>query len=411
MSEAAGVGEGRYPGLSGGRMAASLVICALAMLADGYDLAAMPIAVPYISEQWGMAPALFGPSIAAVLVGLGTGALLLGPYGDKFGRRPMIFFGLLTLGLATLGTASSTVLSHFLAWRLLTGLALGACLPNVTALVAELVPSRVRAGAMTAVSCAVPVGGVIAGFVAAPLVSLGDWHMIFLAPGILTLLLAAAAWLCLPPPRAASPSQTGEPARRMPLLAPLTRPFWRASAVFIGLYTVNAFILYILSSWLPTLLPRIGFTLGEAAQLTAAVQAGGLAGGLIISFFLDRGFTVVSLICAYLLVIVALITAGFIPAHWWGWAVLLFIVGLGTSGTHLALMAVGTSFYPANMLSTAIGLAVAVARLGAIAGPLLGGVLVARQISPGAFLLVVTLPVALCAAGVLLVPTVKRRLV
>ena len=392
------------------RKIASLAVCAGVMLTDGYDLAAMPLAVPYVAAEWRLAPAIFGPAIAAVLVGLGTGALLLGPFGDRFGRRPMIAGGLAILGLATMATAASADLTHFLIWRFFTGLALGICLPNTTALVAELVSPRVRAGAMTAISCAVPVGGVLAGFLAASLVRQGGWPAIFLVPGVVTLLLAVAALICLPP-RPAARGEDYAPVPRLPLMAPLARPYWRASAVFIGLYTCNALILYMLSSWLPTLLPHIGFSLADAARLTALVQAGGLVGGLGIAALLDRGLTVQGLLGAYLLVIVMLIGAGFVDGIWWAWAMMLFIIGFGTSGTHLALMAVGTSFYPANMLSTAIGLAVAVARLGAIAGPLLGGMLVARQATLGTFLLVVALPVALCAVGVLFVPTVKRRLI
>lgn len=386
------------------RLSVILLLCAAVMLTDGYDLAAMPLAVPYVSRDWGMAPALFGPAIAAVLVGLGAGALLLAPFGDRLGRRPMIAGGLLMLGLATLGTASAGSLWHFLIWRLLTGLALGICLPNVTALVAETVPPSVRAGAMTAVSCAVPIGGVIAGFLGGPLATTGGWHALFVAPGLLTLLLSAAALAWLPRTRPPAPGQRA----RLPLLAPLARPYWRASAIFIGLYTCNALILYMLSSWLPTLLPRTGFSIADAARLTALTQAGGLAGGLAISLLLDRGLQVASLLGAYLLAIAALVCAGFVDAQWWLWAALLFIVGIGTSGTHLALMAVGTSFYPSSMLSTAIGLAVAVARLGAIAGPLLGAMLIERQVAPDLFLRIVALPLALCVLGVLLIPTVRR---
>jgi AAHS family 4-hydroxybenzoate transporter-like MFS transporter len=91
-----------------------------------------------------------------------------------------------------------------------------------------------------------------------------------------------------------------------------------------------------------------------------------------------------------------------------GWGALLLVVGGGIAGAHLALMAVGTGFFPPSMLSGAIGLAVAIARVGAIAGPLAGGWIIASGASAQTFLLALAVPVLVCAAGVLLIPAAQR---
>ena len=101
-----------------------LGICAAIMLLDGIDLAAMPLALPHVASEWAVAPERLGLVLSAVLIGLGAGAFLLAPYGDKFGRRVMIVSGLVLLATSTLGTALSGSITTLFLWRLATGLGL-----------------------------------------------------------------------------------------------------------------------------------------------------------------------------------------------------------------------------------------------------------------------------------------------
>ncbi|MGE5723208.1 MAG: hypothetical protein ACM3YM_12190, partial [Sphingomonadales bacterium] len=55
------------------RTVLTFVLCALVMMIDGYDLSAMPLAVPHVVKLWGVAPARFGIALSAVLAGLGLG--------------------------------------------------------------------------------------------------------------------------------------------------------------------------------------------------------------------------------------------------------------------------------------------------------------------------------------------------
>jgi AAHS family 4-hydroxybenzoate transporter-like MFS transporter len=417
----------------GRTMIGAFLAAGLVMIIDGFDLSALPMTVPHVSRALGIAPAMFGPTLSAVLVGMGAGAILLAPIGDRRGRRPMILVNLALLGLVTLMTATATALWQFLLWRLLTGVALGACLPNVTALISEITPRRRRAGMLTITACGASIGGAGAGFLIPALIGLGGWHVPFLVSGIFTLGLVVLLFLTLPESpkfyaarHAAHPAYVtlarrlglGDPALfalpenssgKVPLLAPLAPQYRFATAVFCGLYTVNALALYMLSSWLPTLLPQAGFSLAQAARMAGMVQAGGLIGGILISFFLDRGKAMAGLMGAYAIVLVMLIGFSLIAPDIWIWGAMLLVVGSGIAGAHLALMAVGTSFYPASVLSAAIGIAVAVARLGAIAGPMLGAALIGHGASAQTFLLVMALPVLICGIGVILIPAAQRR--
>jgi AAHS family 4-hydroxybenzoate transporter-like MFS transporter len=171
---------------------------------------------------------------------------------------------------------------------------------------------------------------------------------------------------------------------------------------------VNALALYMVASWVPTILPQAGFSLADSARMAGIVQGGGLVAALALSWFLDRSWTVAGLMGGYLLVAACLVAFSLVPPAPLGWGSLLLVVGGGIAGAHLALMAVGTTFYPPWILSSAIGIAVAVARIGAIAGPMVGAWLVAGGASPQAFFLVLMVPVLVCAAGVTLIPKAQR---
>src|SRR6187399_938826 len=174
------------------RRVLSLVLLGGVFVMEGYDIAAMSIAVPRLEGALGLAPANFGWVFTALLIGLGLGGAVIAPLGDRFGRRALIFGGCLATGLATLATATSTSISEFLAWRLVTGFALGACLPNVSALSAELAPERLRATIMAVVSAGIPLGLAIAGLLAPQIIAAAGWHGLFLAPGTVAVVLAVA---------------------------------------------------------------------------------------------------------------------------------------------------------------------------------------------------------------------------
>lgn len=380
----------------------------MAMMIDGYDLSAMPLALPYLVKEMELAPSMFSGALSAVLAGLGAGALLIAPLGDRYGRRLLIIPMLALLGAATIGTGFSASVSEFVVWRFLTGLALGACLPNVTAYTAELAPLKRKATTLAVISAGIGIGGVIAGLVTPSIVALGGWPLIFHAAGFFILSLAGALYLVLPKSPAPVNEAGSAPATRGSVLAPLSPQYLPATAVFVSLLTVNAFVLYMIVSWLPHLLTKAQLSIDAASHLTAFFQGGGIAGGLMISWFIDRGRRAAAFTIAYALVIAAFFATGAATANALLWAGLLLVIGGGVSGASLSIVALGASFYPSNLFSSALGLAIAIARLGAIAGPLVGGALVARDLSPQAYLMVCSGPLLVCITIAILSARVKR---
>ena len=392
------------------RRTLSLVLLALVFIMDGYDLNAMPLAVPRLQGPLGLAPSAFGGVFSIVLVGLGAGAALLAPLGDRIGRRPLIVFGCLVVAISTLATATAGSIPEFVLWRFFTGAGLGACLPNCTALSAELAPERLRATLMSLVSAGIVVGALGAGMSAGPVVAVGGWQGLFVVPGLFAGLLAIVLWWVLP--GEAAPQEGAAPKARVPQFELFGAPWRLPFAVFAGALTLNAANLYLLTSWVPTVLPEAGFTVDQAAQVTGLMQFAGLALGMLMSVLIDRWRPGPTMVGAFLFMAGCFAAIGLTTPEPARWTVLL-LAGAGCiSGAGMALPALTAYLFPSRLLSSAVGMGVLVARVGAISGPLVGTAMLDAGVEPRLFLAAAALPAGIAALICLALPAalaVKRR--
>jgi len=392
----------------------SLVLLAGVFIMEGFDIAAMSIAVPRLDGALGLVPASFGWVFTAILIGLGLGGATIAPLGDRFGRRALIVAGCLATGLATLATATATTTTEFLIWRLITGLALGACLPNVSALSSEMAPGRLRATIMAVVSAGIPLGLALAGFLAPQIIASAGWQGLFLVPGIAAVLLAGALWFTLAggAPERADEGNEKAALARFPQLQLFRSPWAFPFAVFATMLAFNALILWMLNSWLPTVLPQAGLSLDDAARVAGVANLAGLAIGIGASLLVDnwrKGPALMLLFGAMALSFSTIALTAPDPTRW----VLLLMVGVGGANAGgMVLPGLAAYLFPARLLSSAVGMGVLVARLGAFAGPPLGAAMIAGQVPAQTFLGVAALPALACVLMALLVPAalaVRRR--
>ena len=394
--------------MSPARRVLAQVLLAGVFVMDGYDLNAMPLAVPHLEGALGLPPASFGIVFSAVLIGMGVGSGLLAPLGDRIGRRPLIVFGALLAALATLGTATATSITAFAFWRFFTGIALGATLANCTALSAELAPEGRKAFVMALVSAGITIGAMTAGLTAPEVVAIGGWPALFVIPGLFAGFLAIALGVVL---RGADPElPAGEKpiVPKVPQVLLFKAPWFFPFAVFALALTLNAVNLYLLTSWVPTILPQAGYTVDAAARISGLMQGAGFVMGLGMSYLIDRWRPGSTMVLAYLLVTAALLSMGlgiFAPEAWT--PALLVAMG-GVSGAAMALPALAAFLMPRHLLSSALGMGVLVARVGAIGGPLIGQYLLSQGAEPRIFLLAAAGPAILCAVVCLALPAALR---
>lgn len=117
-----------------------LVQCFLCMVVDGFDIQAMAYAAPSLITEWGIPKANLGPVFSISMLGMLIGSLALGSIADRIGRRPVLVTASLVMAVLMYFTAHTTTVDGLLALRFLTGIAMGAIVPNVATLVTEYAP-------------------------------------------------------------------------------------------------------------------------------------------------------------------------------------------------------------------------------------------------------------------------------
>jgi AAHS family 4-hydroxybenzoate transporter-like MFS transporter len=336
------------------------------------------------------------------------------------------------LGVASLGTVLSTIPTHLVLWRFMTGLGLGASIPNGTALTSEYMPARRRAALVTLMFCNMAVGAFIAGFTAPSIIETWGWHGIFVVGGILPLLLSIVLFFLAPESvRFLLARDPDDPRIRKTLLriAPdANAKFVRAEEAAIARHSVialfareyrmrtiliwcafilNLFVLYTLISWIPTLLRAAGWAAADASRGVGIINAGGVVAGLVISAFVDRNQTLPAMLLAYVGVAVCLGLFMFLPsgASWW---MLLAVIGGGTSGAQMTLNSLAAGIYPPVIRATGVGWATSVGRVGAAMAPLVAAAVVGRQVAPLSVLGLLIIPVLVCALSVALLLAAMR---
>jgi len=403
-----------------------LVLSFLAMFADGYEITAMAFAAPELGRLWGIQPASFGPVFSASLFGIFIGAPLLGYVGDRFGRRAAIIVGSLVCGGATLLMVVATSLEQMFVLRFLVGIGIGGLMPNTISLTSELSPRRFRAMLIVLMFTGITLGAGVPSIVAAWLVPRFGWQVLFviggLLPLVITLALAAALpesikFLALRPERRNElmriarqlrpdlefPSQVRFTLQRTPAgsgigireihsggLQWITPLLWFAFAMTL---MAN----YFLNSWMPILFERIGMPPEKAALASGLYHVGGTIGGLAISILIDRfGFVVVALFVLLAGPVVAAIgSIDSSPAL----LALSLSAGICVLGAQFGNNAAAGMLYPTEFRAKGVGWALSAGRLGSVLGPLAGGYLIGRGLSPQALFATAAAPLIAAAVA------------
>jgi len=407
-----------------------IILCGLIALLDGFDIQAIAFVAPVISRELGIDAVQMGKILSASPIGILLGATMLAPLGDRLGRRPVLLWGFALVGLASLVTAWASTTTEFVVCRLLTGIGLGATMPNVVALTLEFVPTRQRTFLVSLMFCGIPVGGFLGGLAAAAIIPSHGWEPIFFFGGVLPLMICGLlAWL-LPESlryRAAhgesseslsreasrvvasyTPQQgdvlrfaEGERAINAPWRALFDAAVFRTTLTLWAVFFTNFAVLYLLLSWLPTLLVNAGWTLKGAFAGTSIFMLGGAVGGLILAWLVDRHGARRVLVPSFLVTAAAIAMLGVAGDTLAIIAALAFLAGVGTVGTQSCLNVVAAGSYETRVRSTGVGWALGVGRIGAILSPMAGGFALAAGWSSVSMFLLAAVPSAFCAIGML----------
>lgn len=401
-----------------------LGFCVIAL--DGFDIAIMGFIAPTLKHEWGVTNYELGFVISAALIGLALGALLSGPLADWLGRKKIIVNSVFFFGFWTIVTAFSQNIEQMIFFRFMTGLGLGAAMPNIGTLVSEYAPERQRSFLITVIFCGFTFGAAAGGFSASWLIPRFGWHSLMALGGILPLLFAPLLIWLLPesvrflvvkrapaarirailqrlyPGQIADNAEftlPAQPANTNAMRLVLSRHYRLGSLMLWLVYFMGLFLVYILGSWLPTLVKEVGLTVSQAAVMTAIYQAGGTVGSLFAGWLMDRINPHRALGLIYAIGGLFTMAMGYAAASFALLCLLAFVSGACLNGANTGMNALSARYYPTQARATGSSWMHGVGRMGAILSAFAGAEMMALNLSFENVFLILGIPEALTVVG------------
>jgi MFS transporter, AAHS family, 4-hydroxybenzoate transporter len=412
-----------------------LALCFLVLMMDGFHTAVMAFVAPALSRELSISKASLGSVLAASLIGLAFGALVAGPLADRYGRKRVIFASVALCCIGSLISASATSLSTMTVYRFITGLGIGAAMPNCTTLASEFVPAKRRALLLNFMFCGFPLGASTAGFVTAWLLPEYGWRFIFLVGGgfllvlgaLLTLLPESISFMVvreypLEKIKAALRQISGrepealrrideaetfkmseDPASRgsLPWKVMFESRFLVGTLMLWLTYFMGLLLYYLLTNWMPTLVRDAGYSISQAAIATALFPLGGVIGAAICGWLMGRVNATRVVSSAYFLTAVLLVVLARSTERYGSLLIVTFLAGLAMNGAQTSMPVLAAAFYPTYGRASGVAWMLGVGRIGGIAGAFGGGLLLQAGLSLKEIVSGLTLVAALAALALL----------
>jgi MFS transporter, AAHS family, 4-hydroxybenzoate transporter len=323
-----------------------------------------------------------------------------------------VAFAVLTLAIAFVNS-----IEMLAALRFLAGVGLGGAMPNAATLASEYVPRRQRPFAVTLTIVCIPLGGALAGELAARVIPSYGWRMLFLLGGVIPIALAVLLWKVLPE----SPRYLAKRRERWPELtntmrrmghdvpvdaeyteavaggAPMTsvsslfsRSFARDTLALCASFFFCLMVNYVVILLLPAMLTAddVGFTQPAASRALAMSNYGGVAGAILGALAIQRmGSRVTMLGMSAAAIVCALVLAGarIDPSDTMFLMVMLLLTGGLLNAVQTTMYALAAHVYPTEIRGTGVGFAVAVGRIGNVLAGYVGAYALDRGGPPGYF--------------------------
>ena len=383
-----------------------VVLCTLIQICDAYDVNAIAVTVPSLTHTWNLPGPAFTQAFVWSSIGILVGALSAGPIGDRLGRRPLLLLSVAIYGVASLLTAFAGSLSVLSLMRFFTGLGIGGAFPGAATLTGDYAPQRRRATMIMISFTGAPLGGFLCGQAAGMLLPKLGWPSVFALGGIVPLAMLPVLWAWLPEsphflvardnlsPRQAAllrqlgitPGRTGagqvDIARGNPIKMLFGDGFALQTVLLWVIFFCSLLNLFLFAYWLPEVLHLTGLTPPEAARASSFRELGAMCAVLYLGLLIDRFGPERALAVHYAAGIVFIASIALLSMPYLFLVGAIFFAGMTIVGSQTGANGACGKLYPARMRATGLGWALGIGRLGGIAGPALGGYLLALGLRP-----------------------------
>lgn len=384
-------------------------VCFCVMTVDGFDTASIAFVAPSLAIAWHLPHAALTPAFVMTSVGAVIGYLASDLLVSRLGRRRVIALAMVAFGVLSVATAFVDGIGAMSVMRLLTAICLGCVVPATISCAADHASAARRAATTIAVTTGLSVGGALGGLLASQLLTCFGWTSVFIAGGVLPLVLLPFVLGVLPGDAADRPinaaaNDTG--AKRVSMAALWQAPFTLTTLLIWAIAFFVFLVTYQFIFWIPTLLVSYGFPPASAALGSAASATGSVLGCLALIPFIGRfGVHRVLMVTACLAIAcIAVLSTGVVDKALVLW--LIAGIGAGTASGCVGQATLAVLAYPERLRTAGVGCAAAAGRVGAIIGPGAGGALLSIGLNAQQIVTLCCVPIIL-VVGLLVV---SRRL-
>ncbi|WP_445116915.1 MFS transporter [Acinetobacter sp. WZC-1] len=401
-------------------------LCFLVVLSDGIDTGVIGFIAPSLLDDWGVTKNDLRPVMSVALIGMAIGAICSGILADKFGRKWVIIGSTFLFGILTIITGLSNSPDEMIVYRFLTGLGLGAAMPNTATLVSEYMPKHRRVWMVNLLFCALPLGITVGGILSASLLSNAGWKMVLYIGGIIPIIVAVFSIFLLKESlhilvkkddqdealqivkRIQGPefeaklvpvtlSQIELSHKNAKPVSMVTGTFFVPSLMMWICCFMSLLVFYVLTSWMPTLLKESGLTPEQFSLISAIFPFGGVAGTILIGWFMSRYDSNRIITITYFISALLFIITGFTTQNIYLLACFIFLAGGGLVGAQSSLPSLAAIFYPAECRGVGVSWMHGLGRFGAIFGAFFGAYIFTFNLGINGIFYVLALPIFISA--------------
>ena len=391
----------------------------LVFFCDGLDTGIIGFIAPALLDDWGITKPELAPVLSAALVGMSIGAIISGPLSDRFGRKGVIISTALIFSVFTIlcGLASST--TELMTYRFITGIGLGAAMPNISTIVSEYMPAKRKAFLTGLAGCGFMLGISCGGILSAYLLESMGWGKVLIIGGILPLILVVVLVLKLPEStqylikqnkqekarhileklqgyrfnesvQLVIP-QTEAQSNESPVKILLGKYLWGSSMLWLCCF-MSLLVFYLLTSWMPTILKTAGFTTQQFSLIAAIFPFGSVIGATIMGWYMDKINPTTVIKYSYLLAFILFMIAGLVSTNILLLGITIFLIGALLGGAQSSLLPLAAIFYPAACRAVGVSWMHGIGRVGAILGAFFGSLIFTFNLGLGGLFFILAVP-------------------
>ncbi|GAA0344753.1 MFS transporter [Oceanobacillus oncorhynchi subsp. oncorhynchi] len=383
--------------------------CFFAIAFDGFDVAIYGIGLPLMMEDFNISRIEAGAISSYTLISTMVGTFLLGSISDLIGRKKAIAICLILFSLFTFLAGFAQNPTLFMIMRVIAALGLGGIMPILVAIMGEYSPVKKRPLTIATMYCGYSIGAIIASLIGMYLMEMMGWRLLY---WISIIPLLALPWFLKQFPESVSYYLTKkkgdkiaeilnkidpggnyqasdnyeyeafkESTKEIPIKKVFSNKRTSSTIAFWIAVTCSMLVISGLTTWLPQIMVDAGHGLTSSLSfnlmLAVGQISGSIFGGMLVNRLGHRSVLILMFFIGSLCFILLSITTNSLLLY-----LIITLTGACTVGTQNLVNPYISEFYPREIRTTGLSIAVGVGRIGGIMAPVAIALLLSTNLDP-----------------------------